>query len=43
MPTYLRKFYYNKLVKAKEKEKAEIDKSRKKSSPSGISRPNIRR
>ena len=29
MPTYLRKFYYEKLVKTKKQEKEEIDKSKR--------------
>ena len=40
MPTYLRRFYYDKLVDAKKKEKDEIEKAKKKSS-SNIKRPNI--
>ena len=37
MPIWLRKFYMKKLVEAKEKEKAQYEKSK------GISRPNIGR
>jgi len=33
MPTYLRNFYYNKLVEAKKKEKEEYDKANKKIKP----------
>lgn len=32
MPVYLRKFYFDKLVEAKKKEKEEIDKQKKKNS-----------
>jgi hypothetical protein len=39
MPTYLRNFYVQQLIKVKKEEKAEMDKSTKKSK--GISRPNI--
>jgi len=40
MPTYLRNFYSQQLVKVKELEKKEMEKAKKKPS-SGISRPNI--
>jgi hypothetical protein len=33
MPTYLRNFYYNKLVEAKKKEQEEYDKANKKIKP----------
>ena len=39
MPVYLRRFYYQKLVDAKKKEKEEMDKVNKKTS--SISKPNI--
>ena len=39
MPVYLRNFYYQKLVKTKEDEKKEIEKSQKKQSP--VSQPFI--
>ena len=41
MPTYLRNFYSQQLVKVKEEEKKELDKAKKK--PSGVTRPNIPR
>jgi len=41
MPSYLRNFYLQKLIKVKEEEKKEIEKSTKKSS--NINRPNIPR
>ena len=41
MPTYLRNFYVQQLIKVKKEEKAEMDKSSKK--PTGVSRPNIPR
>ena len=37
MPTYLRKFYFQKLISAKEEEKKQMDKANKK--PSGITKP----
>ena len=40
MPTYLRRFYYSKLVKQLEQEQKEIEKVTKKQS-SAISRPNF--
>ena len=39
MPSYLRVFYLQKLVKTKEEEKKEMDKASKKSS--SVKRPNI--
>ena len=39
MPVYLRNFYYKELIKVKEEEKKEYEKSTKKSN--SISRPNI--
>jgi hypothetical protein len=33
MPSYLRSFYYNKLIKAKKEEKKKMDESTKKSKP----------
>mgnify|MGYP003145820363 FL=1 len=42
MPTYLRSFYSNQLIKAKEEEKKQMEKVNKKSSPS-IGRPSIPR
>jgi hypothetical protein len=39
MPTYLRNFYVQQLVKVKKEEKEQTDKANKKSK--GISRPNI--
>ena len=42
MPTYLRNFYSQQLVKVKEQEQKEMEKAKKKSS-SGITRPNIPR
>ena len=39
MPTFLRNFYSQQLIKVKKEEKVEMDKSTKKSK--GISRPNI--
>ena len=41
MPIYLRRFYYGKLVDAKNKEKEEMDKNRSKSS--SVQRPNIQK
>ena len=41
MPTYLRNFYSQQLLKIKREEKKEIDKANKK--PSSINRPNIPR
>tara|TARA_Y100001937_G_scaffold30908_1_gene44329 strand:+ start:11039 stop:11176 length:138 start_codon:yes stop_codon:yes gene_type:complete len=38
MPVYLRNFYYKKLVDAKEKEKEEIDKAKKKQN---FNKPNL--
>ena len=40
MPTYLRRFYYSKLVKQLEQEQKEIEKATKKQSPT-ISKPNF--
>tara|TARA_Y100000296_G_scaffold27753_1_gene32410 strand:- start:164 stop:304 length:141 start_codon:yes stop_codon:yes gene_type:complete len=40
MPTYLRRFYYSKLVEQLEREQKEIEKATKKQSPS-ISKPNF--
>jgi hypothetical protein len=40
MPTYLRNFYFQQLVKVKDEEKKEMDKSNKKSN-SSIYRSNI--
>ena len=42
MPTYLRNFYMQQLVKAKKEEQAQMDKANKKPS-SSINRPNIPR
>ena len=42
MPTYLRQFYYKKLVDSKQEEKKQIDKS-KAPSKKGINRAGIRR
>jgi len=42
MPTYLRNFYSQQLVKVKEEEKKQMDKINKKPS-SSVSRPNIPR
>jgi hypothetical protein len=39
MPTYLRNFYMQQLVKVKKEEKKQMDKAHKK--PSGVSRPGI--
>ena len=41
MPVYLRKFYLQKLIKVKEEEKKEVEKTTKKSK--GISRSSIPR
>ena len=41
MPTYLRNFYSQQLLKVKKEEKKQMDKAQKK--PSGISRPGIPR
>jgi hypothetical protein len=41
MPTYLRNFYMQQLIKVKEEEKKEHDKATKKSK--GLSTPNIPR
>ena len=41
MPTYLRNFYSQQLIKVKKEEKKEMDKTTKKSS--NINRPNIPR
>jgi hypothetical protein len=42
MPTYLRNFYSQQLVKVKKEEQKQMDKANKKSSPS-IKRPGIPR
>jgi hypothetical protein len=41
MPSYLRRFYIQKLIKVKTEEKKQMDKANKK--PSGVSRPSIKR
>ena len=41
MPVYLRKFYLNKLIEAKNEEQKEIDKANKQSK--NVQRPNIKR
>ena len=42
MPTYLRQFYYKKLVDVKQEEKKQMDKSSA-SSKKGVHRANIRK
>ena len=41
MPTYLRKFYYEKLVKVKKEEEKQMKKTQSKTK--SVSRPNIHR
>ena len=41
MPTYLRRFYYSKLVEQLERENKEIEKSTKKQQPTNLPKPNF--